>query len=121
MNTDLISLWGAIQRGDKHAIASHLIPPSSIGTAHKSYLTSQGQKDAPHAGLGPVEAGPIVRYWTVKYRHGGSSLWNYTAVIACGPFQAALVANKLKPSITEVEVVREIQRDEYEHLTRSSP
>ena len=90
----------------------------SAGTANKSL--SHGQKDAT-AGLGSVEAGPIIRYWTVKYRHGGSSLWNYTGVIACAPFQAALVANKLKPSITEVEVVREIRSDEYEALTRSSP
>lgn len=93
----------------------------STDTARKSYVTSQSQEDATHAGLGSVEAGPIARYWTVKYRYGGSSLWNFTAVIACGPFQAALVVNKQKPSITEVEVVREIQRDEYEHLTRKSP
>lgn len=121
MSTDLLSLWGAIQRGDTREIAAHLIPPSSIGTARKSYMTSQGQKDETNAGLGPVEAGPTVRYWTVKYRYGGSSLWNFTAVIACAPFQAALVVNKQKPSITEVEVVREIQRDEFEHLTRKSP
>lgn len=77
---------------------------------------------SPTAGIGTADAGlPIVRYWTVKYRHGGSSLWNFTAVIACAPFQAALVVNKQKPSITETEVVREIQRDEYEHLTRVSP
>jgi hypothetical protein len=90
----------------------------SAGTANKSL--SHGQKDAT-AGLGSVEAGPIVRYWTVKYRHGGSVLWDYTQVIACDPFKAAVVVNKRKPSITEVEVVREIRSDEYEALTRSSP
>lgn len=54
MNTDLLSLWGAIQRGDTLAIASQMFPPSA-DTAHKPL--SQGQKDVPHAGLGSVEAG----------------------------------------------------------------
>lgn len=77
---------------------------------------------SPTAGIGTADAGsPIVRYWTVKYRHGGSSLWDYTQVIACGPFKAAMVAHKLKPMATEFEIVREIQRDEFEHLTRQSP
>lgn len=95
--------------------------PSCTDTAHKPYMTSQGQEHAPHAGLGSVEAGPIVRYWTVRYRHGGSALWDYTQVIACGPFKAFMVASKQKPLATAIEVVREIQRDEYEHLTRKSP
>lgn len=36
-----------------------LIPvsPASTDTARKSYMTSQGQEDVPHAGLGSVEAG----------------------------------------------------------------
>lgn len=33
--------------------------PGSADTAHKSYMTSQGQKDLPHAGLGSVEAGTL--------------------------------------------------------------
>jgi hypothetical protein len=57
MSTDLISLFGAIQRGDTREIASHLFPPASADTARKSYMTSQGQKDVPNAGLGSVEAG----------------------------------------------------------------
>jgi hypothetical protein len=120
MSTDLISLWGAIQRGDTHAIASHIFPPSA-DTANKSL--SHGQKDDHQAGLGSVEAGtsPVVRYWTVRFRYGGSALWDYTHVIACDPFKAAMVVSKRRPLITETEVVREINRDEYEHLTRSSP
>lgn len=119
MSTDLISLFGAIQRGDTHEIASHLFPPACTDTARKSYMTSQSQEHVPHAGLGSVEAGPIVRYWTVRYRHQASAIWNYTQVIACNPFKAVLVVSK--PSITETELVREINRDEYEHLTRGSP
>lgn len=77
---------------------------------------------SPTAGIGTADAGlPIVRYWTVKYRYGGSSLWDYTHVIACGPFKAAMVAHKQKPMATEMEVVREIQRDEFESMTRKSP
>jgi hypothetical protein len=90
----------------------------SAGTANKSL--SHGQKDAT-AGLGSVEAGPIVRYWTVKFRHEASAIWNYTAVIACDPFRASLVVTNRNRSIVTAEVVREIQRDEFEHLTRKSP
>jgi hypothetical protein len=96
------------------------IPPSAA-TAHKSL--SQGQKDDPHAGIGTADAGasPIVRYWTVKFRWSGSAVWNYTSVIACDPFKAALVVTNRDKSIVTAEVVREIDREEFEHLTRSSP
>lgn len=33
--------------------------PASADTARKSYMTSQGQKDVPNAGLGSVEAGSL--------------------------------------------------------------
>jgi hypothetical protein len=95
--------------------------PTSAATARKSCVTSQSENEAPTAGIGTADAGtPIVRYWTVKFRHGGSRLWDYTAVTACDPFKAALTAHKQQPLVTELEVVREIQRDEYEHLTRGS-
>jgi hypothetical protein len=58
MSTDLLSLWGAIQRDDTHAIASHLFPPSA-DTANKSL--SHGQKDDHQAGLGSVGAGISAR------------------------------------------------------------
>lgn len=73
--------------------------------------------DAGTAGVGS----PIVRYWTLRFRHGGSSLWDYTHVIACDPFKAAMVVSNRRPSVVETEVVREINREEFEHLTRSSP
>jgi hypothetical protein len=64
---------------------------------------------------------PHVRYWTVRFRHGGSALWDYTQVIACDPFKAAMVVSNRRPLATETAVVREINREEFEHLTRSSP
>src|SRR5688572_20435661 len=108
MSTDLLSLWGAIQRGDKHAIASHMFPsPSSSDGQHGRKSASCGAQhelsgeERPHTGPGTAgagtsakgdrELGPVVRYWTVKYRHGSSAIWNYTAVIACDPFKATMV------------------------------
>lgn len=88
----------------------------SAGTANKSL--SHGQKDAT-AGLGSVEAGPIVRYWTVKFERGGRVHW--TAVEACDVLKANLVTFKKHEGASAVVVVREIQRDEYEALTRKSP
>lgn len=93
--------------------------PASTDTAHKSYMTSQGQEDVPNAGLGSVEAGPIVRYWTVKFEMGGRI--SYAHVTACDVWKATLVVMKANPSAISAQVVREIQRDEFEHLTRKSP
>lgn len=93
--------------------------PTCTDTARKSYMTSQGQEHAPHAGLGSVEAGPIVRYWTVRYEARGRSYYDH--VIACDPWKATMVVMKQRPYAACSQVVREIQRDEYEHLTRSSP
>lgn len=93
---------------------------ASAATVCKSL--SQDKNEAPTAGIGTADAGlPIVRYWTVKFRHGGSALWDYTHVIACDPFKAAMVVNNRNRFLTEVEVVREIRSDEYEALTRKSP
>jgi hypothetical protein len=88
----------------------------STGTANKSL--SHGQKDET-AGLGSVEAGPIVRYWTVKFERGGRT--HFVAVEACDVLKATLVVFKRHDGANGVQVVREIQRDEYEALTRSSP
>jgi hypothetical protein len=101
--------------------------PSSPDGQHgrKSALSGAQQElsgEDPHVGLGTAEAGtPIVRYWTVRFRHGGSALWDYTQVIACDPFKAAMVVSNRRPLATETAVVREINREEFEHLTRSSP
>jgi hypothetical protein len=92
--------------------------PASADTANKSL--SHGQKDVHHAGLGSVEAGtPIVRYWTVKFERGGRT--HFAAVEACDVLKANLVVFKRYEGANGVQVVREIQRDEYEHLTRVSP
>jgi hypothetical protein len=94
--------------------------PTSTDTARKSCMTSQGQKDVPHAGLGSVEAGtPIVRYWTVKYERGGRAYYDH--VEACDAWKAGLVVFRRHDGATSTQVVREIDRHEFEHLTRVSP
>ena len=123
MSTDAEPLWNALTSRNTQRLVDQMraASPPSTDAARKPYVIPQGREDATHAGFGSVEAGPTVRYWTVKFRHGGSRLWDYTAVTACDPFKAALMAHKQQPLVTELEVVREIQRDEYEHLTRKSP
>lgn len=75
---------------------------------------------SPTAGIGTADAGlPIVRYWTVKFERGGRAYW--TAVEACDVLKANLVTFKKHEGASAVVVVREIQRDEFEALTRSSP
>lgn len=93
--------------------------PMSTDAARKPYVISQGREDATNAGLGSVEAGPIVRYWTVKFERGGRTHW--TAVEACDVLKANLVTFKKHEGANGVQVVREIQRDEFEALTRKSP
>lgn len=114
MSVDLMK--HVFQSLEKHFPSA--IPPSA-DTARKSYMTSQGQEDATNAGLGSVEAGPIVRYWTVKYECAGRTFYDY--VEACDAWKAGLVVFRRHAGATSTQVVREINRDEYEHLTRSSP
>lgn len=121
MSTDLLSLWGAIQRGDTQEIASHLFPRDPQQPRNRtSFAPVEGSSPTANVGTAGVGSLPVVRYWTVRFRHGGSALWDYTHVIACDPFKAAMVVSNRRRSVT-AEVVREINRDEYEHLTRSSP
>lgn len=100
-------------------------PSSSDGQHGRKSAVCGAQRElseeGSHAGPGTVGAGTsaIVRYWTVRYRHDGSAIWNYTAVIACDPFKASMVVSNRHRSVTEV--VREIDREEYEHLTRRAP
>lgn len=102
---------------EKHFTSA--IPPSAA-TACKS--SSPGQKDV-SADLGTAEVGasPVIRYWTVKFRHEGSALWDYAHVIACDPIKASMVVTNRDKSIAEAVPVREIDREEFEHLTRKSP
>lgn len=104
---------------EKHFTSATPQTRSNPGTVSASLQ----QKGLPTAGIGTADAGTsaIVRYWTVRYRYDGSPLWNYTQVIACDPFKASLVVMKRKREIVTAEVVREIDRDEFEHLTKVSP
>ena len=98
-----------------HALRA-LDPPvrSNPGTV----LASLRQKDAP-ADLGTAEVGSLPRYWTVKFERGGRSYYDY--VEACDAWKASLVVFKRQQGATSTQVVREIDRHEFEHLTRASP
>jgi hypothetical protein len=85
-------------------------PTAGIGTA-----------DAGIFSKGDRELGPVVRYWTVKYRRYSRAEYHFEHVIACDPFKATLVVFNRDRSIVEAKVVREVQRDEFEHLTKVSP
>jgi hypothetical protein len=76
--------------------------------------------EGPCADVRTADAGAISRYWTVRFRHGGSVLWDCTHVIACDSFKATLVVRNRRPSAAEIEVMREISRAEFERLTRVS-
>lgn len=122
MSTDLHALWDAIQRGNTREIASHIIPsaiPTLAATVCKS-LPQDKNEVSPTAGIGTADAGtPIVRYWTVKFERGGRTYYDH--VEACDAWKAGLVVFRRHDGSTSTQVVREIQRDEYEHLTRKSP
>lgn len=74
---------------------------------------------SPHVGLGTAEADslPVIRYWTVKFERGGRTYYDH--VEACDAWKAGLVVFKRKAGATSTQVVREIDREEYEHLTRA--
>lgn len=93
----------------------------STDTARKSYMTSQGQEGATHAGLGSVEAGisPVQRYWTVKFQRAGRSY--YDRVEAPDVMAATAVTLSRNEGATCSEVVCEITRAEYDRFTRRSP
>jgi hypothetical protein len=111
------SLLDALISGNARKVMNELFPQGPQQPMPGSPALVEGP--SPTAGIGTADAGiPIERYWTVRYRYGGSVLWNYTQVIACDPFRAAMVVSNRRKSITETEVVREINRDEFEHLTK---
>lgn len=83
--------------------------------ARKSAL-SGAHEGSPHAGLGTAEAGALTRYWTVKYEARGRTYYDH--VEACDAWKAGLVVFRRRSAATSTQVVREIDRDEYEHLTR---
>jgi len=100
--------------------------PSSSDGQHgrKSAVCGAQQElsgeERPTAGIGTADAGlPIVRYWTVRYEARGRTYFDH--VIACDAWKAGLVVFRRHDGATSTQVVREIQLDEYEHLTRKSP
>lgn len=111
MNVDLIN----------HALRPLEPSPASAATVRKPYVISQDKNEAPHAGIGTADAGasPIIRYWTVKFERGGRTYYDH--VEACDAWKASLVVFKRKEGATSTQVVREIDRHEFEHLTRVSP
>lgn len=93
--------------------------PASAATVCKS-LSQDKNEVSPTAGIGTADAGlPIVRYWTVKFEAHGRTYYDH--VEACDLWKATMVVMKRHPYAACSQVVREIQRDEYEHLTRKSP
>lgn len=92
-------------------------PPTSTDTAHKSYVISQGQEDTPHAGLGSVEAS-TARYFTVKVERGRFAY--YVDVQAENTWQASRTAFEQNKGARSVQVVREIDRRDYERRARHS-
>jgi hypothetical protein len=111
------SLFDALITGNARKVMEELFPQGPQQPMPVYPALVEGASTT--AGIGTADAGtPIERYWTVRYRYGGSVLWNYTHEIACDPFKAAMVVSNRRKSITEIEVVREINRDEFEHLTK---
>jgi len=95
-------------------------PPSSAATVRKPYVISQDKNEAPTADAGTAGVSThIVRYWTVKYECGGRSYYDH--VEACDAWKAGLVVFRRHDGATSTQVVREINREEFEHLTRVSP
>jgi hypothetical protein len=92
--------------------------PASTATVHKSYMISQDKNDAPCAGIGTVDASdlPVSRYWTVKIEARGRI--HYVHVQACDAWKATTVALKGNGAAISAQIVREIDREEFEHLTR---
>lgn len=89
--------------------------PPVRSSADKSYMTSHGQKDIPHADLGTAEASDL-RYFTVRVERNGRTIYEHVqAPHTWAASKAALDAN---PSACCAQVVREIDRAEYERLAR---
>lgn len=96
--------------------------PSSDGQHGRKPALSGAQQElseeGPHTGIGTADAGslPVYRYWTVKIEARGSI--RYVHVQACDAWKATTVALKCNSCAISAQVVREIDREEFEHLTR---
>ena len=114
-------LWDAIQSRNVRAVADHL-HSSSQHDPHRPAATPEPSSFAPVEGsppaadLGTAEAGALTRYWTVKYEARGRTYYDH--VEACDAWKAGLVVFRRQSAATSTQVVREIDREEFEHLTR---
>lgn len=76
------------------------------------------ERPSPTADVGTVDVSdlPVIRYWTVKTEARGRIY--YVHVEACDAWKATSVALKRNSAAISAQVVREINREEFEHLTR---
>lgn len=121
MSTDAESLWNALTSRNTQRLVEQM---RAVSSEPQQPMPGNPPRlvegSSPTAGIGTADAGtPIVRYWTVKFERGGRTYYDY--VIACDAWKAGLVVFRRHDGATSTQVVREIQRDEYEHLTRKSP
>lgn len=80
-----------------------------------SFAPVEGPTPTADIGTVDVSALPVTRFWTVKFERGGKT--RYDHVEACDLWKASIVTFKRNPGANGVQVVREISREEFEHLT----
>ena len=89
--------------------------PRGAATAGKSHVMNAQPEASPHADLGTAEVG-VLRYFTVRVERNGRTIYEHVqAPHTWAASKAALDAN---PSACCAQVVREIDRAEYERLAR---
>ena len=89
--------------------------PPVPSTGRKSYMTSQAQKDVPHADLGTGEVGTL-RYFVVKVERGRWTI--YDRVQAEHTWAASKAAFDANPGARSVQVMREIDKAEFDRFQR---
>lgn len=89
--------------------------PPVPSTGHKSYMTSQAQKDAPTADLGTGEVGSL-RYFVVKVERGRWTI--YDRIQAEHTWAASKAAFEGNPGARSVQVLREIDKAEFDRFQR---
>lgn len=89
--------------------------PPVPSTGHKSYMTSQAQKDSTNADPGTGEVGTL-RYFVVKVESGRFTL--YDRVQAENTWGASKAAFDVNPGARSVQVMREIDKAEFDRFQR---
>jgi hypothetical protein len=116
MNADA-QLFDALITGNARKVMNELFPRRSPqqpmpGTP----ALVEGLSPAADTGTAGVGTSPVVRYWTVKAQSLGRT--RYVHVEACDAWKATCVVMNRNKSVTCAQVVREIDREEFEALTR---